>query len=265
MVKKVTRREFLVAVGLAGTGAAVVLPVLAQSKPQSVREAGSVTLPEVGKAQITQPLPTPPITQPVGYSFLTSEEAAFIEAAISRLIPADSLGPGALEAGVSYFIDQQLSGELGWGPADRWYMEGPFGTGTSYQGYQLRLDPVHLYQMGIKDVNAYTQGQYGHTFAELQPADQDAVLKGLEAGTIKLANVPSDQFFSTLRTNTTEGFFADPIYGGNRDKAGWRLVGFPGVPVRGYMELVTEYQNKPYVTEPVSIADVLQGVVSSHM
>ena len=35
-------------------------------------------------------------------------------------------------------------------------------------------------------------------------------------------------FFNTLRTHTIEGMFADPVYGGNKDFAGWRLVGFPG-------------------------------------
>ena len=58
-----------------------------------------------------------------------------------------------------------------------------------------------------------------------------------------------------------EGFFADPIYGGNRDKVGWRLVGFPGVPTVSYKDLLDQILNKEYTAEPVSIADVLQGKV----
>ena len=35
-------------------------------------------------------------------------------------------------------------------------------------------------------------------------------------------------FFELLLKNTQEGFFADPIYGGNRDMVGWKMIGFPG-------------------------------------
>jgi len=51
-----------------------------------------------------------------------------------------------------------------------------------------------------------------------------------------------------------EGFFADPIYGGNRNKAAWRMIGFPGLPAV-YSHLIEQYRNKRYVVEPQSIAD----------
>ncbi len=60
------------------------------------------------------------------------------------------------------------------------------------------------------------------------PNDQDIVLKGLESGSIELKDVKSASFFALLLANTQEGFFADPIYGGHRDMAGWRMIGFPG-------------------------------------
>ena len=62
------------------------------------------------------------------------------------------------------------------------------------------------------------------------------------------------QFFEALLKITMEGFFADPIYGGNRNKAGWRMVGYPGLPAI-YSTLIDEYRNKRYVVEPQSIAD----------
>jgi gluconate 2-dehydrogenase gamma chain len=65
----------------------------------------------------------------------------------------------------------------------------------------------------------------------------------------------SKQFFNALLTINMEGFFSDPIYGGNRNKASWRMLGFPGLP-GVYAEKVDEYRDKRYpMTEPLSIAD----------
>src|SRR5438105_4545845 len=72
-----------------------------------------------------------------GYQFFTAVEAAFIDAAVARLIPKDDLGPGAKEAGATLFIDRQLAGSFGSG--ERWYMQGPWPEGTKSQGYQTRL------------------------------------------------------------------------------------------------------------------------------
>src|SRR5581483_10183894 len=72
--------------------------------------------------------------------FFTPDEAAFIDAAVARLIPADDLGPGAKEAGVTVFLDRQLAGP--YGHAETWYMSGPWHDGTKSQGYQSRLNPA---------------------------------------------------------------------------------------------------------------------------
>jgi gluconate 2-dehydrogenase gamma chain len=60
-----------------------------------------------------------------------------------------------------------------------------------------------------------------------------------------------------LWRNTEEGFFADPMYGGNRDKVGWKLLGFPGMPSGAYREHLDK--TEPYYAEPVSILDVQRG------
>lgn len=190
-----------------------------------------------------------------GYAFFTPPESAFVEAAVSRLIPKDELGPGALEAGVSYFIDQQLSGVFGTGA--KTYRQGPWGESIPEQGYQLPLSPQELYRLGIALTNQHCTKKYGKTFDALAPQEQDDVLKGLDSGNVSLGEVPPKIFFGMLYDNTMEGFFADPIYGGNRDKVGWKLVGFPGVAA-SYAGLIEQY-NKPYEVEPVGIADVLQG------
>jgi gluconate 2-dehydrogenase gamma chain len=51
----------------------------------------------------------------LAYVFLNGEEAAFIEAAVARLIPADDKWGGAIEAAVPTYIDRQLAGAWGAG------------------------------------------------------------------------------------------------------------------------------------------------------
>ena len=85
------------------------------------------------------------------------------------------------------------------------------------------------------------------------------MLGDLEAGKVALESVGASFFFGLLLANTMEGFFADPIYGGNRDKIGWKLVGFPGVAAV-YSDFIDKH-NVPYNAEPVSIVDLQQRMV----
>ena len=191
-----------------------------------------------------------PTNNPDVHHYFTAAEFDFIDAAVERLIPADSLGPGAKEAGVASFIDRQLSGS--YGRAETWYMRGPWEKGTKEQGYQLRLNPAQLYRAAIRDIDAYCQHTYGNkNFAQLDAGTRDQVLTGLEKDEIKLANVPAKQFFEMLVQNTTEGFLADPMYGGNRDFIGWKLIGFPG-PRYNYAKEIEQY-GKRYAMPTVGI------------
>jgi gluconate 2-dehydrogenase gamma chain len=159
--------------------------------------------------------------------YLTDAEFAFVEAAVARLIPNDALGPGAREAGVAEFIDHQLAGP--YGRAETWYMQGPWRKGSDTQGYQLKLTPAALYRAAIADIDAHTHGANGgKAFAALGADAQDALLHQLEDGKVDLAHAPAKTFFKMLLQNTTEGFLADPMYRGNRDFIGWKLIGFPG-------------------------------------
>jgi gluconate 2-dehydrogenase gamma chain len=170
----------------------------------------------------------PPAMQGTDFKFFTTEERAFIEAAVDRLIPPDLVGPGAVEANVPLFLDRQLAGPFGRG--DHYYLTGPWKEGTPEQGYQMRFSPAQLYRAAIKAINSYTSAQSnGVSFAQLGGSDKDKVLKGLEAGTIKLdGGVNARMFFAMLLQNTKEGYFSDPIYGGNKDMAPWTMIGFPG-------------------------------------
>jgi gluconate 2-dehydrogenase gamma chain len=210
---KLSRRRLLTA--------GAVIPIAAASSAAVIRRETPWT---EGAADV----PTPGTGGANGaYAFLSAAEAAFVEAAVARLIPADELGPGAKEAGVPTFIDRQLAGEYGRGA--RWYMQGPWGEGEKTQGWQTRLTPAALYRAAIREIDeAVGHEGKGASFAKLSADDQDRWLHQLEGGKVQLPTADAKTFFELLHQNTIEGFFADPMYGGNRDMAGWKLIGFPG-------------------------------------
>jgi gluconate 2-dehydrogenase gamma chain len=194
---------------------------------------------------------TPPApARPGPWMFFTAGEASLIEAAVDRLIPPDDRGPGGKDAGCAVFIDRQLAGP--YGRADGLYMKPPFTPGASTQGYQAPDAPAARYRTGLKALADHVKATYsGKTFPQLAVADQDKVLASLENGSIALKDTKSAEFFALLLQNTEEGFFADPIYGGNRDMCGWKLVSFPGARY-DYRDWV-ERHNEAYPLPPVSI------------
>lgn len=180
--------------------------------------------------------------------FLTAPEHGFIEAAVARIIPADDLGPGAREAGVADFIDHQLAGP--YGRAEGWYMQGPWHPGIAEQGYQLKLTPAQVYRAAIDAIDRHVRQEKKKGFAELDAQSQDAVLNAIDQGQLDIPGVPVRKFFEMLVQNTVEGFFADPIYGGNRNFIGWRLIGFPG-PRYNYVAEIGQYGKRydmPFVS-----------------
>lgn len=192
------------------------------------------------------------------YQYLTQPEIRFLDAAVARLIPADELGPGAREADVTYFIDRQLTSS--WGTHGRNYRLGPWQEGTPQQGFQSRLTPQEIYRAAIRETDLYCSGAYGKVFAFLNTEQQDEVLHQLENDTIPLESVSAKLFFDLLLRNTEEGFLSDPMHGGNRDKIGWKLIGFPGVAASDYSDYIPRY-NVRYEVEPVSILDIQQKKV----
>lgn len=193
----------------------------------------------------------PQTADPHALLYFTSAESDFLNAACSRLIPADQLGPGAREAGAVFFIDQQMVGPFG--RAERWYMQGPWHDGTKEQGYQLKLSPAQLYRLGIAAVDRHCQANFsGKLFAQLDVKEQEALLQAMEKDKLALTEVPAKAFFDLLLQNTTEGFFADPMYGGNRDFTGWKLIGFPG-PRYNYVADIERYGVR-YSQPPVGLS-----------
>ena len=211
-----------------------------------------------GGSQITQPLVGPPIMGPEGYQFFISTESAFVEAAVARLIPNDGLGPGGLEAGCSFFIDHQLAGD--YGLFARHYTVGPWATDAPpLWGYQLQFLPREIYQIGIRGTNDYCQKQYENTFDQLTGQQQDEVLSALEQGQVNLGDLPSTVFFAFLHDDTVWGFFSDPMYGGNANKVGWLLTGYPAANVDQYPDLVGKTDTNLGLP-PMSIAEMQQAM-----
>ena len=235
--QSVARRNFMLAAGTA---------VAAGLAPQA--QAQAPTAP--GSAPPTQAAPTS--AAPDTYVTLTPTEAAFIVAAIDTLIPADALSPSASDCGVALFIDRQLASA--WGGGDKSYRSGPFHAGKPEQGYQLPLTPREYFAAGIAAANAWSRQYHGKEFDRLTPAERTAALKDWEAGKAAFDDFSARGFFERLLSITMEGFFADPIYGGNRDKAAWRMIGFPGLPAT-YANVVDDYYGKRYDAPPQSIAD----------
>jgi gluconate 2-dehydrogenase gamma chain len=188
---------------------------------------------------------------PGPYLFFTEGEAAMVDAIVDRLIPKDELGAGGKDAGCTFFIDRQLVGAFG--GHDWLYMQGPFSANPlPSQGLQSPLVPRQQYRQGLAALAAYCRATFaGRGFPQLSPDEQDRLLSGMEKGEVKFADFDSRMLFSTIYANTMEGYFADPVYGGNRDMVGWKLVGFPGTRY-DYRDVMAR-PNQAYTLPPVAL------------
>ena len=216
--------------------------------------AATVSLPQGAEAQqVASPTAAPDAGSP-GYSFLNLEEAAFVEALVDHMVPADDLTPKGTHIGINIYIDRALAG--GWGKGERLYMQGPWKLGLPSQGYQLPLTPAQLYRAGIEATNAHCRKAYGKVFDRIDDKQREEVLVALSSGKLSFDNgLPARVFWTTVYQTVMEGMFSDPIYGGNRNKAGWRLIGFPGA-IAVHRENVEKYRDKKFPADPISISDM---------
>ncbi|MEF2070156.1 gluconate 2-dehydrogenase subunit 3 family protein [Consotaella aegiceratis] len=243
--------------------------------------AGVALLPFQNPALAQAKKPPVPLTKYTA-KYFNADEWVFIQAATARLIPSEGDGPGAIEARVPVFIDNQLAGDFG--QAADWYMEGPHKADADpLMGFQSPLTPAEIYRQGIAVFDKWCADTMGKRFADLDADGQDAALKALEgkgdqqkpthaAGGDFAQFNPSTQgagqaapeatkvplppelrnFFSLLLQNTKEGYFADPMYGGNHEMAAWVYIGFPGA--RANFREWVDQDNVPYPLGPVSIS-----------
>lgn len=180
--------------------------------------------------------------------FFTTRQRATVEAAMARIIPTDE-SPGAREAGCIDFVDRYLSG------IDFIFAK-PDGSGfevlegKAAKAWRQRIEIIRArYTEGILKLDVRAREAFSADFVDLAPEQQDGILKAMDAGEDagQTASSPDDaggdvaepalqqtsaeidlDFFPLLVAHTWQGFYADPIYGGNRDQVGWKMIGFDG-------------------------------------
>ena len=191
------RRAFLVgtAIGAGAAASGALVPeALAKDRPQHHAAA---------QAAAATDNTAVPITGVRHCAFFNEDEAHTVTAFTERLMPGAPGAVGATDADVLNYIDLALSG--------------------AYD------DQQYFYRCGLAQLDAHCKQAYGKDFRHLAAGQQDETIAALQQGKVAEFVWPTAQaFFATLRVHTMEGMFADPVYGGNKDFAGWRLVGFPG-------------------------------------
>ena len=228
------RREFL-----AGTA---ILVLSTMKSRATIISGGLPWAPNAG---------TPPIpVRPGPWQYFTADEGRAIEALADRIIPPDPQTPGGKDAGCAVFIDRQLAGP--YGRAEGLYNQPPFMPGTKQQGPQS------------------AKGRR-RSIARRWPRSIDIASRPIRASALPILPISKRMSFSralrTARPNSTastasrsssrsikdiqKGFFADPIYGGNRDMVAWKMIGFPGARYN-YLDWVDRH-NERFPLPPVGI------------
>jgi gluconate 2-dehydrogenase gamma chain len=200
-------------------------------------------------------------------SFFDRHEALTVEAFTARLLPGDEADPGARELCVAHYVDRKLAQHASFATptyAQPPFAKPAKGHAPGRDGDTIYVDPKDLplygfqssstpqdaYRKGITALDAATTSLYGTEFVSLPEKLQDEVIAGLQATdpSAKPGDYPSAAvkegerlkpffappapsafgFFTMLQNDTSEGAFADPVYGGNRSLGGWKLIGYPG-------------------------------------
>jgi gluconate 2-dehydrogenase gamma chain len=195
--------------------------------------------------------------------FFTDHEWSTIEAATARIIPTDH-DPGAREARVVVFIDRYLSGlDYVFAAADgSGFLK---LTGKFAEAWRARMwDMQQTYRQGIRDLDAVARERHDGDFQDLTEEQQDDVLAAFsgapkpskvtlgttEAVTTFLQGTFDEGmgFFAALCLHTKQGFYGDPVYGGNKDHVGWKVIGFVG-PASLKDTMDGTYDTTPYFME----------------
>jgi gluconate 2-dehydrogenase gamma chain len=175
--------------------------------------------------------------------FFDLHQRATIAAAMARIIPTDDV-PGASEAGCVDFVDLYLGG------IDHIYAK-PDGSGfetlsaATAESWTRRIGILRQkYLDGIRVLDAEARARFDAAFFQLDAGQQDEILTALEHSGSQPASAggppgegPALQqtltetdldFLPLLIMHTRQGFYCDPIYGGNKNRVGWDAIGFPG-------------------------------------
>lgn len=239
------RRLFLRRVGDV-SGVTLALPALIGSAVAS----DATTQPSIGdKAMVSGP-------EGNAYLSLSPQEGSAIEALVDLMCPADALTGSGTSCGLHHYIDRQLAG--GWGRGDQLYRHGPWSPGKPQQGYQSPLTPEQYVKAGLAAFARLVQLRTGQSIENLESTRLDALLQEVAEGKLDgdaghaLGAWFNDAFYPLF----VQACFADPMYGGNRDKAHWRAIGYPGLPALHGRDVVQlRGRLHPGAATPKSIED----------
>ena len=212
-----------------------------------------------GQSPAAPALTSPPVESPAAdgvYLFFSPDEAGLVESLVEHMCPRDELTPGGVDCGLAVFIDRQLAGAFGQG--NRLYLRGPFRTALPEDGYQKPLTPAQYFKAGVRAFDGHCLRQQGASFARLDASTKESSLAAVAAGRWdEAAGFPLGPWFNDLIYPLFEqACFADPAYGGNRDKVFWKMIGYPGLPAVNGLNMV-RYRGKPFpgATSPQSMED----------
>jgi gluconate 2-dehydrogenase gamma chain len=193
----------------------------------------------------------PPVPAKIGpWLYFTGPEGQAVEAIADRIIPPDPQTLGGKDTGCAEFLDRQLAGP--YGRQDGLYTRPPFQQGAKNQGPQSEAGPAQQYRQWLSALDRAVKSKHdGKAFADLSDGDKDTVLKGLESGDFKLEGTDGKAFMEQAVKDIQMGFFADPIYGGNRDMAAWTMIGYPGARYN-YLDWIDRH-NERFPLPPVSM------------
>jgi gluconate 2-dehydrogenase gamma chain len=216
------RRAFIVGAVGAGAVASTALVQTAYAKTEKIKTP-TAKIPTAAEARAADHAVE---TFDGGHGvFFNDEHAATVAAFAERLMPGAPGKPGAHDANVINYIDLALAGAY--------------------------ADQQDFYRRGLAQLDAYCHKAYNQPFVKLSAAQQDEVIGALEQGKASEFEFPTAQaFFNTLRAHTMEGMFADPVYGGNKGFAGWKLVGFPGTQL--YYTAADLASKQPFTRAPIT-------------
>ncbi len=192
----------------------------------------------------------PPQVRLGPWEFFDGDEGRAMDALADCIIPPDAETPGGKDAGCAVFVDRQLAGP--YGRQEGLYLRPPFQAGAKNQGDQSEKGPALSYREGLAALDRSCRARHGgKPFADLSGDEKVVLLKALEKGELKLDSVDGTAFFAQVVKDVQMGFFADPLYGGNRDMAGWKMIGYPGARYN-YLDWVNRH-NERFPLPPVGM------------
>ncbi len=277
--RRITRRDFLKIAGVVfvTTSVAIVVESCSSSTAVSLPSSASFV---AGNGYYQQEYPEVPFTPdqlpaPQALEFFNEDQAKLMDAIAGRIIPGTPDDPGAREADVFLYIDHKLAYKPNNGFVEPTYFLPPFAklyngdtppssssgkeilvseSEIDRYGFQSSGTPQKTYQKGLESVDKYSTIKFQKKFVDLTEAQQDQILDDMDNGKAQGFTEPTDRvFFATLRDDVIEGMFADPVYGGNKNMVGWKLIGYPGAQ-RAYTP--DDINTEGHVRPPQSIAQM---------